>query len=200
MRPGARLRRGVNPDAATPATHGVTLIPALGADGGLFAIEKLQAHVSGQLHLAVSIFLFSGEEMLIQRRAAAKYHCGGLWANSCCTHPNWGESLIDAAHRRLGEELGARVALEPRGTLTYRAAVGSGLIEHEQVQVFRAEVDRSRFALAPNPAEVMETAWISRRSLAAAMAARPQDFAPWFHIYIERWESLGFDAVRQAAE
>jgi isopentenyl-diphosphate delta-isomerase len=176
------------------------MIPALGADGSLFAIEKMQAHLSGQLHLAVSVFLFSGEDMLVQRRASGKYHCGGLWANTCCTHPHWGETLADSAHRRLGEELGAQAELQPRGVLTYRAAVGPTLIEHERVQIFRADVDKTRLRLAPAAEEVMETAWITRSALVAAMAARPQDYAPWLHIYMQRWEQLGLAQPWEAAD
>jgi isopentenyl-diphosphate delta-isomerase len=168
------------------------MIPAIGADGRLFAVEKMQAHLSGQLHLAVSVFLFCGPRMLIQRRARSKYHCGGLWANSCCTHPHWGETLAAAARRRTREELGVRVRLQPGRVLTYRAPVGKNLVEHERVQLFAAEVDETRLGLAPAPEEVMDTDWVTRAALVAAMAARPRDYAPWFRIYVHRWEELGF--------
>jgi isopentenyl-diphosphate delta-isomerase len=176
------------------------MIPAIGGDGRLFAVEKMQAHMSGQLHLAVSVFLFCGPEMLIQRRALNKYHCGGLWANSCCTHPHWGETLAMAARRRVGEELGVRVRLQPAGELTYCAPVGANLIEHERVQVYLAEVDKSQLQPAPAPDEVMETIWVTRGALLGAMAARPQNFAPWFHIYMQRWNELGFTPGLCAAE
>lgn len=167
------------------------MIPAIGPDGRLVAVEKMQAHRSGQLHLAVSVFLFCGDEMLIQRRALGKYHCGGLWANSCCTHPHWGESLGTAARRRTGQELGVSPRLSAGGVITYRAPVGRGLIEHERVQVFGAQVDKTRLDLAPHPDEVMQAAWATRPALLSAMAARPQDYAPWFRIYLQRWDELG---------
>jgi isopentenyl-diphosphate delta-isomerase len=188
---------GLPPTDAAPAAAEV--IPAIGSDGRLFAVEKMQAHRSGQLHLAVSVFLFCGDEMLIQRRAQGKYHCGGLWANSCCTHPHWGETLAAAARRRTRQELGASPRLTAGSVLTYCAPVGQGLIEHERVQLFRAQVDKTRLKLAPDPAEVMQTGWATRLALAAAMAARPQDYAPWFHIYMNRWDELGFDAPRREA-
>lgn len=188
MRPGPRIRGGLSPVAA------LDVIPAIAADGRLFAVEKMLAHRSGQLHLAVSVFLFCGAEMLIQRRAAGKYHCGGLWANSCCTHPQWGETLAAAARRRTREELGVSPRLSSGGVITYCAPVGRGLVEHERVQLFQAEVDKTRLGLAPDPAEVMETGWITRAALVAAMQARPQDFAPWFRIYLSRWGELGFVA------
>ena len=76
-------------------------IPAIAADESLYPIEKIEAHRLGVLHQAVSIFVFCGADLLVQRRAAGKYHCGGLWANSCCSHPHWGETLQDCAERRL---------------------------------------------------------------------------------------------------
>jgi isopentenyl-diphosphate delta-isomerase len=167
------------------------IIPAIGVNG-LFPIGKMEAHRNGQLHLAVSVFLFCGEEMLIQRRAAAKYHSGGLWANSCCTHPYWGETLANAARRRIREELGASVSLRPAGALIYCAPVGSGLTEHEHVRFFRGEVDKARFRMALNFDEVMEISWISREAVSARMQSRPEDFASWFHIYMARWKELGF--------
>ena len=96
--------------------------------------EKLAAHQQGLRHLAVSVFVMRAGEILIQRRALGKYHTPGLWANTCCTHPNWGEAPLDCAHRRLNEELGITgLALDHRGQVEYRADVGGGLIEHELV-------------------------------------------------------------------
>jgi isopentenyl-diphosphate delta-isomerase len=200
MRTGACRRRGVNRRVSLSPGDGpntaIDLIPAIGADGSLFAVEKMQAHRSGQLHLAVSVFLFCGDEMLIQRRALGKYHCGGMWANSCCTHPHWGETLAAAARRRTRQELGVAPSLAAGGILTYCAPVGGGLIEHERVQLYRGEVDKTRLRLAPDPDEVIETGWVTRQALAAVMQARPQDYAPGFRIYISRWSELGFVTPR----
>ena len=194
MRVGAHRHRRVKTDIRRwpqVAPRPVDLIPAIGVDDKLFGMEKMQAHRSGQLHLAVSVFLFCGDEMLIQRRAIGKYHCGGLWANSCCTHPHWGETLAAAARRRMWEELGVWLRLSAGSTLTYRARVGKGLIEHERVQLFRAEADKTKLHLVPDPNEVMETVWITRQALLDSMAQRPQDYAPWFRIYVSRWDELG---------
>ena len=111
------------------------MIPAIAPDGSLYPIEKLAAHQEGQFHLAVSIFVFCGEDLLIQKRALSKYHCGGLWANTCCTHPFWQEDLATSAHRRLREEMGFDVALSATNLVDYAADVTNGLREWERVQV-----------------------------------------------------------------
>ena len=168
------------------------VIPAIAADGSLYPIEKLEAHRRGVLHLAISAFVFDGDRLLIQRRATDKYHCGGLWANTVCTHPHWGEPMRDCAERRLREELGVALALAPVGVSDYRAEVGGGLIEHERVHMFRARADAETLALAPDPDEVAETRWVARDALRAEIAERPERFTPWFRIYVARWPDFAF--------
>jgi len=175
------------PDPSPP--EAAITIPAIAADGSLYPIEKLEAHRLGVQHLAISIFLFSRGRLLVQRRAMDKYHCGGLWANTCCTHPHWGESPADAAPRRLQEELGIfGMDLEPIGVVDYRAEVGGGLIENERVHMFRAEADVVE--LSPNPHEVCDTRWLGLDELCREVAAHPEAFTPWFRIYIDKWTGL----------
>lgn len=180
-------------DTPRPATGllGPALIPAIAADGSLFPVDKLQAHRDGQLHLAISVFLFDGADLLIQRRAAGKYHCPGQWANTCCSHPHWGELPELAARRRLREELGVDLPLAHTGLVDYRAEVTDGLVEHERVHVYRAQADRRDLLLALDPEEVEAVRWAPRDRLQHEARARPQDFAPWFRIYLERWAELG---------
>lgn len=159
-------------------------IPGLAADGSTYPIEKLAAHREGARHLAVSIFLFSGDELLIQRRADGKYHSGGLWANSCCSHPTWGESIVDCAHRRLYEELGIAARLTRTTVIDYSADVGNGLREVEQVHLFYGEVQRHSLALAPNPAEVAATDWATLPALRQRMQREPERFSAWFKLYL----------------
>lgn len=165
-------------------------IPAMSAmipawrDGALVAVDKLEAHRRGLRHKAVSVFVLHGDEILLQRRAAGKYHTPGLWANSCCTHPRWGEAGADCARRRLAEELGIEgLTLLPRGQVEYRADVGRGMIEHELVEIFVAQVAR-RIATRPDPAEVMAVDWVPRAALMARIAADPAAFTPWLRIYL----------------
>lgn len=167
------------------------LIPAIAPDGTLFPVEKLEAHRRGLLHLAVSVFVFAGEALLVQQRAAGKYHCGLLWANTVCTHPHWGESVAAAAHRRLREELGLSLALTPGRVISYEADVGRDLVEHERVHVFHAQIF-DRITPDPDPAEVAGTRWALPSLLAEEAKARPDAFAPWFRIYLARWRDLGF--------
>ncbi len=160
-----------------------TLIPAW-VDDTLTPVEKLLVHQRGLRHLAVSVFLLSGPDVLIQRRALGKYHTPGLWANTCCTHPHWGEDPMSCAHRRLEQEMGiVDVTLLHRDVIEYRADVGSGLIEHEVVDLFVAHVDRG-IELSPNPNEVMETNWISIDELRGQAATMPHKFTPWLRIYL----------------
>ena len=184
MRPKSQIRRRLNdgPDDR--------VIPAIGPDGGRFPVDKLEAHRRGLLHDAVSVFIFDGEDMLLQRRAAAKYHCPGQWANACCTHPDWGEDAPSGARRRLREELGLDLDLTEFGETTYRADVGGGLIEHERVRMFRARVDRTALSFDLNPDEVCEVRWASREALASEAKAGPERFTPWLRIYLDRWDAL----------
>lgn len=165
-------------------------IPAW-VDGRLRAVGKLEVHRRGLLHPAVSVFLMAGRRTLLQRRAPGKYHTPGLWANACCTHPRAGEAAAACAARRLRQELGVGgVDLVARGCVEYRAEVGGGMVEHERVRLFTAEVAES-LALAPDPAEVMATRWVGLAELRGEVAARPEAFTPWLRIYLaEHGEGL----------
>lgn len=160
-------------------------IPAW-VDGALAPVEKLEVHEKGLRHKAVSVFVVAGDKLLIQRRALSKYHTPGLWANTCCTHPEWDEDPKVCAVRRLQEELGI-TGLEPqfRDQIEYRADVGNGLIEHELVDVFLAESVED-LALQPNPEEVMETRWIRFSELSDALAAHANAYTPWLRIYMDK--------------
>lgn len=169
------------------------LIPAW-VDGALTPVEKLEVHRRGLRHKAVSVFALDGDRVLIQRRAAGKYHTPGLWANTCCTHPIWGEADADCARRRLREELGlSGLALDHRGTVEYRAEVGAGLVEHEVVAVFVTRAGASA-PLAPNPAEVMATRWVGLDDLFTEVRREPGRFTPWLRIYLEEHAERIFGA------
>lgn len=156
-------------------------------DGTLTPVEKLDAHKRGLKHKAVSVFVLSQGKILIQQRAMGKYHTPGLWANTCCTHPDWGESALDCAQRRLQEELGI-TGLSPsyRDRVEYRADVGGGLIEHEVVDIFVAETKKA-LSVTPNPEEVMAIAWIGFDDLMRNVTQNPAHFTPWLRIYLDTY-------------
>jgi isopentenyl-diphosphate delta-isomerase len=161
-----------------------TLIPAW-VNGELTPVGKLRAHRDGLRHKAVSVFVLSENQVLIQRRAMGKYHTPGLWANTCCTHPHWDEPPEDCAHRRLKEELGLNgLDLIYRDQVEYRADVGGGLIEHEVVDIFVAHVD-PQIPTAPEPEEVMDLAWVAMTDLLAQIRTKPDLFTPWLRIYLQ---------------
>lgn len=161
-------------------------------NGTLQPVEKLLAHQRGLRHKAVSVFVIAGEQILIQQRALGKYHTPGLWANTCCTHPEWGEDADACATRRLKEELGITgLNTQYRGQVEYRADVGGGLIEHEVVEVFLAETDTT-MDINPNPVEVMATRWAGQKELTQMIEDNPQAFTPWLRIYLASHSDMIF--------
>jgi isopentenyl-diphosphate delta-isomerase len=143
---------------------------------------KLGAHVEGRLHRAFSVLIDDGGgNLLLQRRAAGKYHSGGLWTNACCGHPRPGEDTQLAAQRRLAEEMGFSCPIVPMQTVVYRADVGGGLIEHEYVHLFAG---RWHGAVVPDPDEAEAHAWRDFNSVTADAAARPYRYTAWFRLYL----------------
>jgi isopentenyl-diphosphate Delta-isomerase len=152
--------------------------------------EKQEAHVEGVLHRAFSVFVFdSGGRMLLQRRAATKYHSGGLWTNTCCSHPRPGESTAAAAQRRLQEEMGFACPLSTAFSFVYRADVGGGLIEHEYDHVFLGRYDGEP---APDPVEVDGWRWVSPAAIARELESDPGSFTFWFRIAFDELRSRGY--------
>jgi isopentenyl-diphosphate delta-isomerase len=165
--------------AHLPAGTGDDLVVLVdSADAALGVATKLDAHRDGRLHRAVSVVLFDDHgRLLMQRRATGKYHSGGLWSNTCCGHPRPGESVDDAARRRLVDELGIRdCALTPVDQFLYYAELGGGLVEHELDHVV---VGRWNGTAAPNPREVSETRWVGREHLLAELAEFPSRYTAW---------------------
>lgn len=143
----------------------------LGSEG------KLAAHRSGALHRAFSIFVRDRTgRILLQRRAVGKYHSGGLWSNTCCGHPRPGEPLIDAARRRLREEMGFDCRLDDVHQFIYRAELDNGLIEHELDHVLVGTFEGTP---SPDAAEVAEWRWIEPEVLVADYAQAPERYTAW---------------------
>lgn len=157
-------------------------------DHPLGTCEKLEAHQKGLLHRAFSVLIRDSKgRWLLQQRALDKYHCGGLWTNACCSHPRPDEETIDAAHRRLQEELGIDTELTALEPLLYRAEFDNGLIEHEYDHVFWGLTNQQPVI---NPAEVMAYAYHTLPELEADMAHFPQKYTPWFRLLLGRMKQL----------
>lgn len=145
--------------------------------------RKLSAHRKALRHRAFSVFVFNDAgEILLQRRASGKYHCGGLWSNACCGHPRVGEDSPAAAARRLDEELGIAPALRESGRIAYHADLSNGWYENEIVHLF---VGTYEGVPTPDPAEVDQWRWVSPQALEDEYAAEPGRFTPWFGIYLQ---------------
>ncbi len=147
---------------------------------------KMEAHINGILHRAFSVFLFNENgEMLLQRRAADKYHSPNQWTNACCSHPRMGETYKEAANRRLKEELGIETPIEEKFHFIYKANVGGDLIEHERDHVFIGDYNGD-FVL--DPSEVAEVRYISMENLDKEMEEHPENFTEWFKIILKEYK------------
>lgn len=157
------------------------LILVDGLDRQVGTATKEQAHFGSLLHRAFSVVLTregtEGTEILLSQRAEGKYHSAGLWANSCCSHPRAGEQTIEAAYRRVTEELGLQATgLAEIDSFVYRAEFDNGLTEFEYDHVLLGTCSGT---LAPDPSEVSATRWVSMDDLAAELVEHPERFCAW---------------------
>ncbi len=140
-------------------------------------MEKMEAHRKPVLHRAFSVFLYRDNQLLLQKRAEEKYHSGGLWANSCCSHPRVGETVLAAAQRRLPEELGCTASLTEIGSFVYFHRFAEDLFEYEYDHVLVGQYDGS---ITPNPQEIAQVKWMDVTELAAGLLIEPEQYCPWF--------------------
>ena len=153
-------------------------------DRELGVMEKLQAHREARLHRAISIFVFNEtDQLLMQQRAAGKYHSPLLWTNTCCSHPRPGESTDTAASRRLQEEMGFGCELRPAFSFIYQADMGNGLTEHEFDHVFFGEYSREPLI---NPDEVASWEYLSLYEIAQDLRVNPGRYTAWFRIIFNK--------------
>jgi len=156
-------------------------------------MDKMAAHRSGTLHRAFSVFIFNSKgQLLLQQRALDKYHSGGLWTNTCCSHPKLGEFTLDAAHRRLQEEMGMDCDLNELFQFSYRHEFDNGLIENEYDHVFIGISDELPL---PNPAEVADFKYMDPDLLLFELVEQPADFTAWFKICLEKVLEIYYQIV-----
>lgn len=161
----------------------------LRGDGTVLTAGKMEAHRRGLRHRAVSVFVFNSRgEVLLQRRAADKYHSPGRWTNTCCTHCRQGERPGDTAVRRLREEMGLECPLGEIFAFPYRADVGDGLIEDEFDHVFVGRCDDSP---TPDPAEISDWKWMAPGAIQEGLRTSPEQYTYWLrHCFSEVLERL----------
>ncbi len=149
---------------------------------------KMDAHRKALLHRAFSIFIFNAKgEMLLQQRATGKYHSGGLWSNACCSHPAPGEVTIEAAQRRLKEEMGFQTPLKKIFHFIYKVELDNGLTEFEFDHVFAGKYNGM---ISANPEEVNDFCYKTMNEIKKSLHADPQNYTAWFHLafpQIEKW-------------
>jgi isopentenyl-diphosphate delta-isomerase len=171
------IRGAMGPrDAVAVEEELVVLVDGRDAEVGV--APKLAAHREGRLHRAVSVVLFDDAgRVLLQQRAPGKYHSGGLWSNTCCGHPRPGETVTDAASRRLSAELGIEGAQLTRVCdFVYFAELGGGLVEHELDHVV---IGQWTGPIAPEASEVRETRWIEPEALFVELATDRDRYTAW---------------------
>lgn len=160
--------------------------------GQIGTAEKVQTHKDGgRLHLAFSVFVFNRRhELLVQRRAAVKYHFSQLWSNTCCGHPRPEEDVVVAAGRRLDEEFGFSVKLRRISTITYTAFdEKSRLTENEFVHVLVGHHDGD---VRPDPMEIDQFRWQSVDRLLSEIESSPGTFTPWFRLMLQQCDFANF--------
>ena len=154
--------------------------------------EKIKAHEEGKLHRAFSIFLFNSRgRMLITRRAKTKYHCGGMWTNTCCSHPKPGESVEEAAHRRLREEMGIDCDMKELFSFIYKAEFDNGLSEHEFDHVLVGKFDGEP---RPDPEEADDWRWVSVEELEKEIHDS-EKYTPWFQIAFNKLSEKNISSI-----
>jgi len=171
------------------------MITAIDKDGGLYPIEKMDAHVKNVPHQAISVFLFQRGKLLLQQRASHKYHSGGLWANTCCSHPRWQESPDICATRRISEELGFSAEVTFFGKIDYAADVGGELFENESAFCYVGTMPDKTSVENFNKEEVKAVRWIDLETLRKEVTQNPQSYTQWIRIYVLKH----FDLLHQAA-
>lgn len=154
-------------------------------DTPIGSMAKMEAHEKGVLHRAFSVLIFNSDgELLLQRRAEDKYHSGGLWTNTCCSHPSPGQSTLEAAAIRLGQEMGISADLHYKSCFIYQADLDHGLQEHEFDHVYIGHSDQRPVL---NPDEVSQYKYLSPERVSLEILQNPQDYSAWFKII---WRKL----------
>jgi isopentenyl-diphosphate delta-isomerase len=154
-------------------------------DNPIGTMNKMEAHEKAVLHRAFSVFILNDKnEVMLQQRAAHKYHSPLLWTNTCCSHQRVGETNIEAGKRRLFEEMGFTAELKELFHFIYKAPFDNGLTEHELDHVM---IGYSNQNPVINPEEVESWKWMSIEAIKADMMDNPNAYTVWFKIIFDEF-------------
>lgn len=157
-------------------------------------MEKMEAHRQGVLHRAFSVVLFNERgELLLQKRAAGKYHSGGLWTNTCCSHPLPGEAITEAAARKLMQEMGIQTSLTFSHKFMYKTPLDKGLIEHEYDHVLMGHYDQ---APTLNSSEAEDWKFASLETVQHDALRHPEAYTYWFRLILTHPELKKFSVKK----
>ena len=153
-------------------------------DNQIGLMPKMEAHEKAQLHRAFSVFVFNKDkELMLQQRAASKYHSPLLWTNTCCSHQRDGETSIEAGKRRLQEEMGFVCELEEVFSFLYKAEFDNGLTEHELDHVMIGSFESNPII---NKEEVESFKWMKLEDVKNDIENNPNEYTAWFKIIFEK--------------
>ncbi len=160
-------------------------------DRQIGVMEKIEAHEKALLHRAFSVFILNNKgELMLQQRAFDKYHCGGLWTNTCCSHQRVGETTLEAAKRRLQEEMGFVTALKEKFSFIYKAPFDNGLTEHELDHVLVGYYEKEPVL---NLKEAASWKWMKIEAVKNEIYQAPEKFTPWFKIIFDKFYEKIYD-------
>jgi isopentenyl-diphosphate delta-isomerase len=149
-------------------------------DNQIGLMPKMEAHEKGVLHRAFSVFTFNKKgELMLQQRAAHKYHSPLLWTNTCCSHQRNGETNLEAGKRRLQEEMGFTAELKEVFSFIYKAPFDNGLTEHELDHVLVGYFDDNPNI---NKEEVEDYKWMLLEDVKSDIEKNPSIYTEWFKI------------------
>jgi len=148
-------------------------------------MPKMEAHEKALLHRAFSVFIMNNKgELMLQQRAAEKYHSPLLWANTCCSHQRDGESNLEAGKRRLQEEMGFVTDLKEVFSFIYKAPFDNGLTEHELDHVMLGSYNEDPQI---NKEEVESYKWMTPSAVKEDISSKPEIYTAWFKIIFEKF-------------
>lgn len=169
-------------------------------DVAIGTAEKIDTHRKGLLHRAFSLFIYCADKkmFLLQKMSKEKYHSGGKWSNSCCSHPYKSETWFESLQRAVCDELNLSLyinkdisckssdspvyldkTLSFAGSFIYSSKYDE-LSEHELDYVFIYVVDSAFNEINTNPSEVSEIKWLTIDEIEKWIEQSPDDFSTWF--------------------